>query len=65
MDINCYAMEQLVEARLAERRADAARYALLASLKGGRRGLRAILGFALIRAGRWMTRRAISSPRPA
>ena len=43
MDINCYALEVIAKARLAELRAYAARYAALASRGERRAGLRAAL----------------------
>ncbi len=57
MDIDTYMLEWLVKARLAEARACSARYALLSSLRAERRSLVALVGLALIRAGRWVGRR--------
>ena len=47
MDINCYALEVLAKSRLADLRADAARYAGLASVGMGGAGFRGALGSAL------------------
>lgn len=62
MDI--YVLERLVKTKLAEARAEAAREALVASLRAGRPGLRAVVGLALIRTGRWLRRRAIHRRAP-
>ncbi len=52
-------MEQLVaRVRLDEARAEAARWALLRGLRPARRPLRVAVGFALIKAGRWVAGRA-------
>ncbi len=64
MDMNPYLAQKLAEARLRDLRAASARAALLRSLRSGRLGIRAMLGEALIRAGRWMLREhATSCPR--
>jgi hypothetical protein len=65
VDLNGYALEQVVEARLSERRAEAARHALLVPLRMESPGLLATLASALIRTGRRVSRRGIVSPRPA
>jgi hypothetical protein len=54
MCVDTYVTERLVESRLAEARALSARYALLASLRPSRRSLLAVMGFTLIRTGRWL-----------
>jgi hypothetical protein len=54
MCVDTYVMERMVESRLAEARARSARYALLASLRPQRRNVLAVVGLALIRAGRWL-----------
>ena len=58
MDINTYFLEWQVNTKLAEARAAAARAALLASLRAERRGVLAVVGLALIKAGRWLGRRS-------
>jgi hypothetical protein len=63
--MNCYALELITKARLAELRADAARYTLLASLRTPQTSVWAALGSVLLRAGRRSSRRGIVSPRPA
>jgi hypothetical protein len=65
VDINCYALEVITKTRLAELRADAARYAVLASLRTSQPSAWTALGSALLRAGRRISRRGIVSPRPA
>ncbi len=65
MDINCYALELITKARLAELRANAARYTLLASLRTPRPSIWTALGSALLRIGRRSSRRGVASPRPA
>jgi hypothetical protein len=52
MCVDTYVIERLVENRLAEARAQSAKYALLASLRPQRRSLLAVVGLALIRVGR-------------
>lgn len=66
MDLNTYALEREIATRLAERRAHAARQAVVAAL-GGRAapGLRVRLGLALIRAGHRLAGRPAPSLRPA
>ncbi len=59
MDGDCYLLERLVQARLSDLRADAARRAVLASL--GRPRGRTALGLGLIRIGRWL----LGAQRPA
>jgi hypothetical protein len=56
MDLNCYAIEKLIEARLAELRAASARSALFESLRPKGHGARVALGEVLVRAGRWLLR---------
>lgn len=65
MDINCYALEVITKARLAELRADAARYTLLASLRAPQPSVWTALGSAFLRAWRRISRRGIVNPRPA
>ena len=65
MDINCYALEVITKARLAELRADAARYTVLASLRAPQGSVWAALRCALQRAGRRISRRGMVNPRPA
>ena len=65
MDLNCYALEVITKTRLAELRADAARYTVLASLRMPQPSVWTALGSALLRAGRRISRRGIVSPRPA
>jgi hypothetical protein len=58
--------EQVTRQRLNEARAEAARWALLRSLRPARRPLRATVGFALIKAGHWVAGRAprrVAAPR--
>jgi hypothetical protein len=56
MDMNIYVAEKLVEARLAEARAERHRIALAQSVRAAHRGMGAELGAALIRIGQWLTR---------
>lgn len=65
MDINCYALEVITKTRLAELRADAARYRLLASLRTPQPSVWTALGSAILRAGRRKSRRGVARPRPA
>ena len=60
MDINCYALEVITKSRLAQLRADAARYRLLASLRTPQPGVWAALRSALHRTGRRTSNRALS-----
>ena len=64
MDMNVYILERLVEERLIAARAASAREALLASVRLQRPDLRALIGLRLIRAGRWLRRRAIQRRAP-
>lgn len=50
--------EQLVRERLDEARADAARQALIRSLRPVRRPVRVIVGVALIKIGHWVAGQA-------
>jgi len=52
--MNTYLAHHLVRERLDEARARAAQWALLRSLRPGRRPVRVWAGMALIRAGRWL-----------
>ena len=54
MDFNTYAVEKMMEVRLADLRAAGAREALLASARVGPRGVGPAVGGALIRLGRWL-----------
>jgi len=65
VDLNCYALELVVESRLSERRAEAALHALLAPLRTESPSVLAAVTSALIRAARRISRRGIVSPRPA
>ena len=65
MDINCYALEVIAKARLAELRDDAARYTVLASLRPPQRSVWTALRCALQRRGCRTSGRGIVSPRPA
>jgi hypothetical protein len=56
--MNTYLDELAVRERLDEARADAARWSLIQSLRPARRPVRMVLGWALIRAGRWVAGRA-------
>jgi hypothetical protein len=51
MDMNEYAVAEIVRMRLADLRADAARHDLAAAARPQRRPLRVTLGLALIRLG--------------
>lgn len=50
--------EQVARQRLDEARAEAARWALLRSLRPARHPLRVAVGFALIKVGHWVAGRA-------
>ena len=63
--MNCYALEVITKTRLAELRAEAARRAVLASLRPPQQSVWAALRCALQRAGRRISRRGMVSPRPA
>jgi len=65
VDSNWYALERITRARLAELRADAARRVVLASLRAPQPSVWAVLGSALLRVGRRVSRRRIVSPRTA
>jgi hypothetical protein len=65
MDLNTYALERYVEIKLGQLRSDAARGRLLASLQRPPLGLRAALALALLRTGRWLSRRGLALPRAA
>ncbi len=65
MDMNCYALEVITKARLAELRADAARRVVLASLRPPKRSVWTALRSALLRRGCRTDGRGIVSPRPA
>ena len=54
MDFNIYAVEKMVEVRLADLRAAGARAALIISARVGPRGVGPAVGGALIRLGRWL-----------
>jgi hypothetical protein len=56
MEDNVYAVEVMMAQRLADLRAAGARAALVESARGGRRGVAAVVGAALIRAGQWLAR---------
>lgn len=56
--MNAQLEEQVARQRLAEARAEAARWALLRSLRPVRRPMRVTVGFALIKAGHWVAGRA-------
>lgn len=57
MDWNVYVLEQLVAMRLEEARAQSAHASLLASLSPRRLDALAVLGFGLIKLGRFVQRR--------
>ena len=57
MDWNVHALEQLVAMRLEEVRARSAHASLVASLRPRRVGALAVLGFGLIKLGRFIQRR--------
>ena len=66
--MNSQLEEQVARQRLEEARAEAARWALVRSLRPARRPVRVVLGHALIKAGRWVAGRAprdVSTPRRA
>ena len=65
MYINEYVLEVMTKTRLAELRADAARYRVLASLRAPRPGVWAALRSMLHRDGGRASGRKIVSPRPA
>jgi len=65
VDLNCYALEVITKARLAELRADAARRVVLASLRPPQRSVWTALRCALLRRGCRTGGRGIVSPRPA
>ncbi len=54
MDFHEYVTRELIEERLAEYRAQAARERLLAAHRPPRRALRVAIGGALIRLGSWI-----------
>lgn len=56
MGDNVYAIEVMMVQRLADLRAAGARAALVEAARGGRRGVAAVVGAALIRAGQWLAR---------
>jgi hypothetical protein len=57
MDLHGYALEKIVEERLAEARERAAHTALVESLRDDRGGWLAAFGFRLIKVGRRLARR--------
>lgn len=66
--MNLQLEEQVARQRLKEARAEAARWALVRSLRPARRPARVVLGHALIKAGHWVAGRAarrVSAPRRA
>jgi len=66
--MNPQLVEQMATHRLDEARAEAARVALLRSLRPARRPLRVTVGFALIKIGHWVAGRAprrVAEPRRA
>jgi hypothetical protein len=65
MPIDCYTLEVMTKAKLAELRADATHYRLLASLRAPRPGIWAALGSLLHREGRRSNARKIAGPRHA
>jgi len=65
VDTDMYALEVITKSRLAELRANAARYALLESMRVPRRSAWAVLRSALPWTGRRRGRRGIVSPRHA
>ena len=65
MNIDCYTLEVMSKTKLAELRADAARYRVLASLRTPQPGVWAALRSVLHRVGRRIGGREIVSPRPA
>ena len=54
MDLGVYVTEKLVAVRLAELRAESARWAVLEAARPRRRGMGPRLGAGLIRLGRWL-----------
>ena len=62
MDFNTYAVEKMVEVRLADLRAAGARAALIASARVGPRGVGPAVGGALIRLGRWLAPEVVAAP---
>ena len=60
-----YILERMTGTRLAELRANAARRALLVSLRRGESGMWVAVKAALLRAGRLFGGRATVRPRPA
>jgi len=64
MDLNDYVMSQLVRARLADLRADAARHNAASDARSARPPLRVAVGLALIRLGRLAAGDAGRSLRP-
>ena len=65
MSYDPYVLERITATRLAELRADAARYVALASVRGSDPGVWAIIKGALLRTGRLFGRRGTVRPRPA
>ena len=65
MYVSCYTLEEMAKTRLAELRADATRYRVLASLRAPRPGVWAALTSMLHRDGGRASGRKIASPRPA
>ena len=65
MDMNSYLVEVVIKNRLADARADAARYHLLAASGARESRLWGALKSALLRVGRWIGRRGAVSPRHA
>ena len=65
MSIDCYTLEVMMKTKLAELRADAARYRAVASLRAPRPGVWAALRAMLHREGRRRSGRKIVSPRHA
>jgi hypothetical protein len=64
MDLNCYALEVITKARLAELRADAARRVVLASLRAPQRSVWTALRCALQRRRCRTSGGGMVSPRP-
>jgi hypothetical protein len=65
MYTDCYVLDVMTKSKLAELRADAARYRLLASLRAPGPGIWAALRSSLHRGGSPSTGRKIASPRHA
>ena len=65
MYVNTYVLEVMMRSRLAELRAEAARYRALAELRSARPGFWAALRALLHRNGARESGRKIASPRPA